>query len=276
MQGGEALRVIREGLGLTLRDVEAASARLAERHSNQEYGLPISRISDIEKKCVLPSLYRLYSFAVIYRRDLDELMAMFGIDSQTLAADRALVSVPRAHRVERPKMQEEIRVPVSIDPGFDLRCTSNLSRMIAAWGTIPFAMLQPFESDNFTYGYISEDFTMYPLLMPGSFIRVDESKRRIMEGFWRSEYERPIYLMETREGYVCSWCEMDGGRITMRPHPLSPVKSRTFRHDSEVDLVGQVVGVAMRLDHFTPATSPGKGLPSTGDSSRTDHGIGRG
>ena len=77
---------------------------------------------------------------------------------------------------------------------------------------------------DFTYGYVgTQDFTMYPILPPGSFIQVDESRNRVLEGSWRSEYERPIYFVETRDGHTCCWCSMRREEIILQPHPLSPV-----------------------------------------------------
>ena len=52
MSPGDKLRSLRERLGLTLRDVEAASSRIAENHQNPDYTIPISRLSDIETKSI--------------------------------------------------------------------------------------------------------------------------------------------------------------------------------------------------------------------------------
>ena len=71
---GKSLRTLREKLGLTMRDVEHSSALIAERYHNEEFSIPPSRLSDIETKGILPSIYRLYTLSVIYRRDLRELM----------------------------------------------------------------------------------------------------------------------------------------------------------------------------------------------------------
>jgi hypothetical protein len=38
---------------------------------------------------------------------------------------------------------------------------------------------------------------MYPLLMPGSFLQVDDTKTQILKEGWRSEYERPIYFVDS-------------------------------------------------------------------------------
>lgn len=77
---GQQLRTLREQLGLTMRDVEIASSRLAAKHGSDDFGLALSRLSDIETKGIVPSIYRLYSLAVIYRRDLREILSWYGID----------------------------------------------------------------------------------------------------------------------------------------------------------------------------------------------------
>ena len=75
-EAGQKLKRIRERLGLTYRDVEEASARIAEANQNDEFVVALSRLSDIETKGVVPNIFRLYSFAVIYRRDVRDLMAV--------------------------------------------------------------------------------------------------------------------------------------------------------------------------------------------------------
>src|SRR5512142_3213679 len=77
---GHRLRALREQLGLTLRDVEAASLRIAARHKSDDFAVTLSRLSDIETKHILPTIYRLHSLAVIYRRDIRELLSWYGVD----------------------------------------------------------------------------------------------------------------------------------------------------------------------------------------------------
>jgi hypothetical protein len=87
---------------------------------------------------------------------------------------------------------------------------------------------------------------------------VDESKSKPTDGAWRSEFERPIYLIETRDGYVCSWCHVQRDNIVLQPHPLSPVPVRILRHPQEAEIIGQVVGVAMRLGEWQALGSGGE------------------
>jgi hypothetical protein len=92
---------------------------------------------------------------------------------------------------------------------------------------------------------------MYPILQPGSFIQVDESRNKVLDGGWRSEYERPIYFVETRDGHTCCWCTLTREEIILQPHPLSPVPPRVLRYPQQAEVIGQVVGVAMRLGEWS-------------------------
>ena len=95
--GGQNLRMLREQLGLTMRDVENASTRIAQKRANDEFAIPPSRLSDVETKGVIPSIYRLYSLAVIYRRDIRELLSWYGVDLNGMAADLDFVIPPKSH-----------------------------------------------------------------------------------------------------------------------------------------------------------------------------------
>ena len=248
MHPGKRLRQLREQLGLTVRDVEASSSRLAKKRGNSAYSIPLSRLSDIENKEVVPSIYRVYSLAVIYRRDVSEILAWYGVSLDEMAADLELATVPRTHRIDSIDVKSAVKIPVLEDSAFDQRKNCNLGRIIQQWGVVPLAFLSKFASVSFTYAYIgTEDFTMYPILLPGSFIQVDETKDRVVESAWKSEFERPIYFLETRSGFRCGWCRLREGQLTLQPHPLSPEPVRIYRHPQEIDVIGEVVGVAMQL-----------------------------
>jgi len=251
--GGQNLRLLREQLGLTMRDVETASARIAQKLENDEFAIPPSRLSDIETKGVVPSIFRFYSFAAIYHQDIRELMSWYGVDVNRMPADLEYVMPPRSHISGALESLSKVNVPLRLDPAFDPRRTVNFGRMVEQWGVIPFAYLAQFASYEYTYGYIgSEDLTMYPILPPGSFVQVDESRNKVVEGHWRSEYERPIYFVETRNGHVCCWCTLTKEELILQPHPLSPVAARALRYPQEAEVIGQIVGVAIKLGEWRP------------------------
>ena len=188
---------------------------------------------------------------MIYRRDLREILDGAGIDLNDEAADLALTLPPKSHVSEALASATVVQVPVRMDPSYDTRKTCNLGRMVEQWGLVPLAYLSQFVSHHFTYGQIgSEDFTMYPILPPGTFVQVDESRNKIEDGTWRSEYERPVYFVETRDGYTCCWCTLDRDTLILQPHPLSPVPLRVLKHPQQAEVIGQVVGIAMRLGEW--------------------------
>ncbi len=256
LAAGLNLRGVRERLGLTMREVESASARIAERHGNEEFGVSPSRLSDIETKGLVPSIFRLYSLAIVYRSDLRELLAWYGIDLSLSAADLQLNLPPKSHFEETLQGTAKVAIPTRLDPSFDPRRSANLSRMVEQWGSVPLGYLANLSQDKYMYGYVgSEDFTMYPLLPPGTFLQVDEARSKIEQALWRSELERPIYFVETRDGYTCCWCSLKGDDIVLHSHPLSPVPVRVLRHPREAEVIGQVVGIALKLGEWRPVVT---------------------
>jgi hypothetical protein len=243
-------------LGFTIRDVEAASTRIAERHNSSDYSISLSRLSDIETKEVVPSIYRIYSLSTIYRRDIREFLHWYGIDLSAVSEDLMLTPPPKSHMSSAmdPVMQAEM--PLRLDPAFNPRTTMNLGRMIMEWGSVPMAYLAQFAKSNYTYGYVGiDDLTMFPLILPGSFVQIDDTQTRVRSGKWPSEYQRPIYFVETRDGFTVSWCELSGLNLLLKPHPLSPVETKILKYGKEAEILGQVVGIAMRLDSWISAGS---------------------
>ena len=94
---GEKLKRARDRLSLTIRDVEDASRKIANRHKNDEFVVGLSRLSEIENKGVVPTLYRLYSLCSIYRLDLLEVLEWYGVELGEIAADSLAVQVGRTH-----------------------------------------------------------------------------------------------------------------------------------------------------------------------------------
>jgi hypothetical protein len=94
--------------------------------------------------------------------------------------------------------------------------------------------------------------TMSPLLPPGTFVQIDAQQTRVKKalatkGGGQSQFARPIYFLDIRTGYACGWCEIKDGQLTLIPHPDSGEQTRTFRYPSEVEVVGRVTGVAMKI-----------------------------
>jgi hypothetical protein len=140
-------------------------------------------------------------------------------------------------------------LPLSLDPGIDLRRTTYLSRMIQRWGKLPLMFLETLNLREQRYAFIgTEDWFMYPLLQPGTFVAIDETQRKIADSGWTNEFERPIYFFEHRQGYACGWCNLTDHQLILQPHPASMCSPQVYTYPDEIDLIGQISGIAMRLD----------------------------
>jgi hypothetical protein len=66
---------------------------------------------------------------------------------------------------------------------------------------------------------------------------------------WTHEFQRPVYFLRTRVGYVSGWCELDrySEWLTLIPHPLSPASSRRWKYREEIENLGRVICVVIRL-----------------------------
>jgi transcriptional regulator with XRE-family HTH domain len=249
-EAGQKLKRARERLNLRYRDVEEASNQIAARHNNDEFSIALSRLSDIENKGTVPTIYRLYSLCTIYRLDVNEVLDWYGVNVATLAADAASIQMQRTHLIGfGANGYGDAQMPLALDPGIDLRRTTFLSRMIQRWGKLPLTLLNSLDMKNYRYAFIgSEDWTMYPLIQPSSLVLIDDSHRKVVNTGWQNEFERPIYFFEHRKGFSCGWCTLNENQLVLQPHPSSMCYPEIFTYPADIDVVGQVVGVAMRLD----------------------------
>jgi transcriptional regulator with XRE-family HTH domain len=250
MRPGEQLRELRNRLGVTTREVEEFSRTIAEDRHNEEFYISNAWLTQLENKASIPSIYKLYSLSVIYRTRFQDLLEIFGIDLDASARYQIALPLQNTHltSLEAPDPQKAITFPVRFDKSFTLEKTSLISRMVEVWGEVPVALIQKLDVRHCQYGYVGiEDYSMYPLLRPGSFVQIEARQGKSDTSEWRSEFDRPIFFVELRDGYACSWCEIRGSQITLIPHPLSGCGIRQFAYPSEAEIIGQVTGVAMRL-----------------------------
>jgi hypothetical protein len=247
---GQRLRHARERLDLKFRDVEQASLLIAEKHGNSEFAVLISRLSDIENQGNIPSMFRLYSLCCIYRLDLIEVLEWYGVPVSRLTADAGMIQIEKTHAINfNPEAGAEAMLPIALNPGIDLRRTFFLSEMVQRWGKLPLALLAGADVRRFRYGFVgTEDWGMHPAIPPGSLLVIDDTKRKIQTGGWRSQHERPIYFLEHRDGYYCRWCSLKDGIVTLIPDPASEAPVLSFQYPDEIEVLGRVVGVAMSLD----------------------------
>jgi transcriptional regulator with XRE-family HTH domain len=250
MLAGERLQDIRFRLGLTVRDVAERSQRIAREESKEEFEISSAWLAEVENSDGIPSVYKLYSLSVIYHIKFSDLLLLYGVDLEKITKHRMLMPAKHTHptSVEVFDQDRTAIFPVRFDQGFSVDKTNLISRMVEIWGEVPMGLIQHLDFRTSVYGYIGlGDLTLYPLLRPGSFVQIDQRVKKVHPAINSTEYDRPIYFVELRDKYVCSWCELQGTRLFLTPHPLSPCSTRLYEFPKEASIVGQVTGVAMRI-----------------------------
>ena len=104
---------------------------------------------------------------------------------------------------------------------------------------------------HFKWGIIGKhDRTLEPLIPIGSVVQIDTRGREILPNKDPTrELQRPIDFLKTGDDYFCGWCELDplGELLTLVPHPLSPAPIRRWKYQKEVEVIGRVVAVIVRV-----------------------------
>lgn len=248
-EAGQKLRRLRERLRLTYRDVETATQKIAHVHGNYEYCVGLSRLADIENKGTLPSLFRLYSLCAVYRIDFQEVLRWYGIDLKALSIDASQSSLSVTFPFDLPPSEHTSVDLPSLEGNLDLRRTSYLSRHLQRWGKLPLTLLNALDLGSHRYAFVgTDDWSMYPIIAPGSFLEIDTNRRKVAKDGWTGDHDRPIYFLDHRDGYKCGWCTHRSGKLYVQPHSSCVDPPNVFKSPGEAEVIGQVVGIAMRMD----------------------------
>lgn len=236
---GGKLRVIRTHWKLSLREVEERTQRLAQHWNNDSYRISASWLDRVERENRDLSATKLIVLAAVYGLNSEQMLAL----------------CPTAPALDSPE-------PVSTPNATLLLAEGKLNdhaRVLLPDSLVTEAppeetMLLPGEnglsSGSLRRGVIGRrDRTLEPMIQAGSIVLIDTQKRTIASRReWTHEFDRPIYFLLTREGYVTGFCELDkdANWLTLVPHPLSYESSRRWKYRKEIDVIGTVTGVALR------------------------------
>ena len=187
-------------------------------------------------------------FGAIYHIHWSSVFSLFGCNLSDFGTDQAMFAPPKTQLdAESSEASDTIVVPLRSREDLRLDRTNLLSRLGEIWGEIPVRLIQHLDLRNGIYGFVGmSDRTMYPIIRPGSIVQIDQNQRRVWPK-WENEHERPIYFIELRGEYICSWCEMHEGYLSAVPHPNSKCEVRRFSYPRDADIVGRVISVTMRL-----------------------------
>ncbi len=246
MSPGSQLRALREAKGMGLRDVERDSRQWADDLRQDVYLISHNYLAEVEADLHRPSIFKLYTLSAVYNVGLLRLLALYGMTGEDILRAELGLELPGARG--ESESQEMVKLPTSLPaiPGLDQ--TRLLLGGGSLWGRLRGTGLPNAARSPVLYGVIgSRDLTMDPLLPPGSLLQIDSGRNEVETPRWRNEYERPIYFVQGAKGFACGWCEVGPSKLSLIPHPLSPVRIRQFRYPDEVEIVGRVTAATISL-----------------------------
>lgn len=238
---GRNLRDARLKWRLTLREVEERSSSLAAQWQNPAYRISASWLDRVEREDRGLSATKLIVLAVIYGLTAEQMIALCPASGSVANQPLDQLSIPNATLLlEQGPLEQHARswLPDTLLSDQPPELTTLLP---LAQGLLP---------NHFRRGIIGrQDRTLDPMVRAGSIVLIDTQKRAIASRReWTHEFDRPIYFLITRTGYVSGFCELDKESewLTLVPHPLSYEMSKRWRFRKEIEVIGTVVGVVTR------------------------------
>ena len=238
---GARLRTIRQQWQLSLREVEERCLRFARERGNQSYQVSASWLDRLEREEHELTVNKLIVLAGIYNLHPEHLLrSLYPGDTKTKLL-RHLSDRNATMSLTEGPLEEQARHLLQNARGLD-QPPDETTLLGTATGSLPVP---------YRRGILGKrDRTLDPMIPPGSIVHIDTQKRTISSRKdWTQEFQRPIYFLMARDTYVCGWCELDRNSewLTLIPHPLSASPSRRWKYRTEIESLGRVVGVAIRL-----------------------------
>jgi transcriptional regulator with XRE-family HTH domain len=238
---GLALRRVRQQWQLSLREVEERCLRFAQEKGNQAYQISASWLDRLEREEHDLTVNKLIVLAEIYNLPLEQFLRSTYPGNSQPGLLRQLSSPNATMLLTEGPLEAQARYLLPDIPVPEL--PPDETTLLAAENG---PSLAPYRR-----GIIGKrDLTLDPMVPAGSIVHIDTRQRAISsKKDWTHEFRRPIYFLMTREGYVCGWCELDKSSdwLTLIPHPLSPASSRRWKYRTEIENLGRVIVVAIRL-----------------------------
>jgi transcriptional regulator with XRE-family HTH domain len=238
---GNNLRDARLRWKLSLREVEERSSQLAAQWQNPAYRISASWLDRVEREDRGLAATKLIVLAVIYGLTAEQMIALCPESGVGPGHELSQVSAPNATLLLSSGSLEQHSKQWLPDSFLTDLLPDATTLLPSGQGILP---------SQYKRGVIGQrDRMLEPMIRGGSIVLIDTQKRAIASRKeWTHEFDRPIYFLVTRVGYVSGFCELDkeSDWLTLVPHPLSYETSKRWKYRKEIEVIGTVAGVLMR------------------------------
>jgi len=230
-------------LGLSYKDVVAASERLAATYNNPDMRIGKSTLGNVISGSIRqPGTAKLDSLRVILNLSRVEMDAAIGLQPERRFNEQLEMTRARTHElpIDSVTRQRRVKLPILREDA-DLEMTQILP---SRWADVEVEYVSSFYPPHLAYVVVGEeDRNAAPIAPPGSRLLVNKLLNEVRPAENVNFHERELYFVLTPRGFTCMYAELvPGNRIVLIPHPASGNLREDFRRD-EVKIIGQVVGV---------------------------------
>jgi hypothetical protein len=230
-------------LGLSYKDIVAASERLASVYNNPDMRIGKSTLGNIISGSIRqPGTAKLDSLRVVLNLSRAEMDAAIGLQPERRFNEQLGMMRARTHEVPIDAVTRHRRVKLPIlRNDTDMETTQFLP---SRWADVEVEYLSSYYPPHLAYVVVGEeDSNTTPIAPPGSRLLVNKLLNEVHSVDSVSFDQRELFYVRTPRGFTCMYAELaSGNRIVLIPHPDSGNMREEFNRD-EVEIVGQVVGV---------------------------------
>ena len=235
---GELLRSVRLKLGFTLRDATERTQAVARVLGNPSLAVTYGYLGKVERGVHSLSVEKFFGLTESYSKSADEMLQVYKSQVHVPSATDPIGGPNLTQLITEGRLHERAAVVLPY----------NICSIPAPSKT---AILPPDEHSlkgclRVIIGSI--DHMLPKFYPPGTIFHIDKHRKAIaVPREWDDEFDRPVYLLYTRDGYLCAWCEMNGSWLTAVPAPSSKTPHKHLRYGQEAEVVGRAVAVAKSL-----------------------------
>ena len=121
--------------------------------------------------------------------------------------------------------------------------TGMTHQLLTTWSDVPLPLMLDGDWERGPLVIIgANDRMMWPLLPPGTLLRLDPKARKIDERAW-PEFERPVYLVEYRGRFYCCHLQRRGDMLRLISHLESPAPPSVSVLFKDARIRGQVTPI---------------------------------
>lgn len=239
---GEFLHEARLKLGFTLREVMERSQILARAWGNPSLVVHYGYLGKVEQGKHNPTVDKFFSLTEVYSQSADDMLRAYKVKSGVPVLPDPIGGPNLTHLITGGRLEE--RALRLLPEDFGVTPPPAKTLLLPPDGSL----------DRTRYIRVvlgTADHTLPAYYRPGTIFTID-TRRKAIASYkqWTSESDRPIYLLYTREGYLCAWCELDQSSswLTIVPDVCSKAPHRHLRYGREVEVVGRAKNASIDLD----------------------------